>query len=84
MVAMQIAAEPLVRQSLRQAFQGRAVLCVKPTRKGRKVCSLAVLSMCESAVFAGSWCAVSSALCVWLHDTVLWSLWMGVVWAELM
>ena len=37
MVAMQIAAEPLVRQSLRQAFQSRAVICVKPTKKGRKV-----------------------------------------------
>ena len=37
MVAMQIAAEPLVRQSLRQAFQSRAVVCVKPTKKGRKV-----------------------------------------------
>jgi len=37
MVAMQIAGEPLVRQTLRQVFQSRAVLCAKPTKKGRKV-----------------------------------------------
>ena len=37
MVAMQIASEPLVRQSLRQVFQSRAVLSVRPTKKGRKV-----------------------------------------------
>lgn len=38
MVAMQISAEPLVRQALRQVFQSRALLSVKPTKKGRKVC----------------------------------------------
>ncbi len=37
MVAMQISAEPLVRHALRQVFQSRAVLSVKPTKKGRKV-----------------------------------------------
>jgi transcriptional accessory protein Tex/SPT6 len=37
MVAMQISAEPLVRQALRQVFQSRAVLNVKPTKKGKKV-----------------------------------------------
>ena len=37
MVAMQIAGEPLVRQTLRQVFQSRAVLSAKPTKKGRKV-----------------------------------------------
>ena len=37
MVAMQIAGEPLVRQTLRQVFQSRAVLCTKLTKKGRKV-----------------------------------------------
>ena len=37
MVAMQIAGEPLVRQTLRQVFQSRAVLCAKLTKKGRKV-----------------------------------------------
>lgn len=37
MVAMQISAEPLVRQALRQVFQSRAVLTVKPTKKGKKV-----------------------------------------------
>ncbi len=36
MVAMQIAYEPLVRQTLRLIFQSRAVLNVKPTKKGRK------------------------------------------------
>ena len=38
MVALQIACEPLVRQTVRQVFQTRAVLCVRPTKKGRKVC----------------------------------------------
>lgn len=37
MVAMQISAEPLVRQALRQVFQSRAFLSVKPTKKGIKV-----------------------------------------------
>ena len=37
MVAMQISAEPLVRQAVRQVFKSRAVLSVKPTKKGRKV-----------------------------------------------
>ena len=37
MVAMQISAEPLVRQALRQVFQSRALLSVKPTKKGKKV-----------------------------------------------
>lgn len=37
MVAMEIAHEPLVRQALRQVFRTRAVLHVKPTKKGRKV-----------------------------------------------
>ena len=37
MVAMQISAEPLVRQALRLVFKSRAVLSVRPTRKGRKV-----------------------------------------------
>ena len=37
MVAMQIACEPLVRQALRQVYQTRAVLNVKPTKTGRKV-----------------------------------------------
>ena len=40
MVAMQIACEPLVRQTLRQVFQSRAVICTKPTKKGRKVVAL--------------------------------------------
>ena len=38
MVAMQLATEPLVRQSVRQVFQTRALLSVKPTKKGKKVC----------------------------------------------
>ena len=37
MVAMQLATEPLVRQSVRQVFQTRALLSVKPTKKGKKV-----------------------------------------------
>ena len=37
MVALQISSEPLVRQALRQVFQSRAVLSVKPTKKGKKV-----------------------------------------------
>ena len=37
MVAMQIACEPLVRQTLRLVFQTRAVLSVKPTKKGKKM-----------------------------------------------
>lgn len=37
MVAMQIACEPLVRQALRQVFQSRAVMCVRPTKKGKKM-----------------------------------------------
>lgn len=42
MVAMQLATEPLVRQAVRQVFQTRALLSVKPTKKGKKVrvCSL--------------------------------------------
>lgn len=38
MVALQISSEPMVRQALRQVFQSRAVLSVKPTKKGKKVC----------------------------------------------
>ena len=37
MVALQLVAEPLVRQAVRQVFQTRALLTVKPTKKGRKV-----------------------------------------------
>ena len=37
MVAMQLATEPLVRQAVRQVFQTRALLTVKPTKKGKKV-----------------------------------------------
>ena len=37
MVAMQIACEPLVRQALRQVYQSRAVLNVRPTKSGKKV-----------------------------------------------
>ncbi len=37
MVAMHIACEPLVRQALRHIFQTRAVLNVKPNKKGRKM-----------------------------------------------
>ena len=37
MVAMQLATEPLVRQAVRQVFQTRALLYVKPTKKGKKV-----------------------------------------------
>lgn len=40
MVAMQIAREPLVRHVLRQTFQERAKINIKPTKKGRKVMSL--------------------------------------------
>ncbi|KAM4627878.1 transcription elongation factor SPT6-like [Polymixia lowei] len=36
MVAMQIAREPLVRHVLRQTFQERAKLNIKPTKKGKK------------------------------------------------
>uniref|UniRef100_A0A3Q4B8K3 Transcription elongation factor SPT6 n=1 Tax=Mola mola TaxID=94237 RepID=A0A3Q4B8K3_MOLML len=36
MVAMQIAREPLVRHVLRQTFQERAKINMKPTKKGRK------------------------------------------------
>lgn len=39
MVAMQIAREPLVRHVLRQTFQERAKINIKPTKKGRKVMS---------------------------------------------
>lgn len=41
MVAMQLATEPLVRQAVRQVFQTRALLTVKPTKKGKKVRSCA-------------------------------------------
>ena len=37
MVAMQIASDPTVRQVLRRAFRERAVLSVRPTKKGKKV-----------------------------------------------
>lgn len=37
MVALQLAAEPLVRQAVRHVFQTRALLNVKPTKKGKKV-----------------------------------------------
>lgn len=37
MVALQLAAEPLVRQAVRHVFQTRALLTVKPTKKGKKV-----------------------------------------------
>lgn len=37
MVAMEIAHEPLVRQALRQVFRTRAVLHVRPTKKGKKL-----------------------------------------------
>ena len=37
MVAMQLVTEPLVRQAVRQVFQTRALLSVKPTKKGKKV-----------------------------------------------
>ena len=37
MVSMQLASEPIVRQVIRQVYQTRAVICVKPTKKGRKV-----------------------------------------------
>ena len=40
MVAMQISAEPLVRKTLRQVFRTRAMVSVKPTKKGRKVSQL--------------------------------------------
>ena len=43
MVAMQLAAEPLVRQAVRQVFQTRAVLSVKPTKKGKKARKIVVL-----------------------------------------
>lgn len=36
MVAMQLAKEPLVQQCVRQTFQERAKLNVKPTKKGMK------------------------------------------------
>ncbi len=36
-VAMQIAREPLVRHVLRQTFQERAKINIKPTKKGKKV-----------------------------------------------
>ena len=36
MVAMEIAHEPLVRQAVRQVFRTRAVLHIKPTKKGKK------------------------------------------------
>ena len=37
MVAMQIASDPTVRQVLRRAFRERAILSVRPTKKGKKV-----------------------------------------------
>ena len=37
MVSMQLACEPVVRQVIRQVYQTRAVIIVKPTKKGRKV-----------------------------------------------
>ncbi len=37
MVAMQIAHDPLVRQSVRQTYSERAKLIVMPTKKGMKV-----------------------------------------------
>ena len=37
MVAMQTASDPTVRQVLRRAFRKRAILSVRPTKKGKKV-----------------------------------------------
>lgn len=37
MVALQIASEPLVRQTIRQVYQTRAMVNVSPTKKGKKV-----------------------------------------------
>ena len=37
MVAMQIASNPTIRQVLRCAFRERAIVSVRPTKKGRKV-----------------------------------------------
>ena len=37
MVAMQTASDPTVRQVLRRAFRERAILSVRPTKKGKKV-----------------------------------------------
>ena len=36
MVATQIAREPLIRQTIREIFQERATISVKPTQKGVK------------------------------------------------
>ena len=37
MVAMQIACEPLVRLTMRTVYQTRAMVSVRPTKKGKKV-----------------------------------------------
>jgi len=37
MVAMEIASDPTVRQVIRRAFRERAILSVRPTKKGKKV-----------------------------------------------
>lgn len=55
MVAMQIAREPLVRHVLRQTFQERAKINIKPTKKGKKVRALrlnmlTVISICNRSL----------------------------------
>lgn len=56
MVAMQIAREPLVRHVLRQTFQERAKINMKPTKKGKKVgsCSLLQIILRPFAVYVVS------------------------------
>lgn len=65
MVAMQISAEPLVRQALRLVFKSRAVLSVKPTKKGRKVCVVGGcgLLLCVGCCAVSQLCFYSSFFC---------------------
>lgn len=56
MVAMQLSHDPLVRQSVRTAFQERAKIRVQPTKKGMKVVFLSsslYMHACFSCVKEG-------------------------------
>ena len=54
MVAMQIACEPLVRQTMRTVYHTRAMLSVRPTKKGKKVIqvhnSVTVCEYCHQVI----------------------------------
>lgn len=56
MVAMQIAREPLVRHVLRQTFQERAKINIKPTKKGKKVDARRRICLSSKDLLSGSTC----------------------------